>query len=178
MENRYTKEKVSSFQDRFKELCDAKSTTDTALADKLGVSKQTISSWKSGYRSPKRPMVENIARLFGVNTDWLMGYDFPRFPQKRLYVTDESPVRPAGKLHIRQPFSKSVIRAIAAKNPTDAKGAEELKVIGNMAPSHQLEFTAKDEKAVKIVRFIGQMAKEDPESALEILKVMADKDMI
>lgn len=177
MENRYTKEKVSTFQQRFKELCDSKSTTDTALADKLGVSKQTISSWKSGYRSPKRPMVESIARVFGVNADWLMGYDFPQFPSKRLYVNDTSPIRPAGKLHVRKPFAQTVAEVVL-KNTVEPKGTETVKLIGNMAPRKPLEITPKDEKAVKIVRFIGQMAKEDPESALEILKVMADKDMI
>ena len=178
MENRYTKEKVSTFQQRFKELCDSKSTTDTSLAEQLGVSKQTISSWKSGYRSPKRPMVENIARLFGVNTAWLMGYDFPRFPQNRLYVNDESPIRPTGKIRVRKPYAKSVLHSALVKTPVNAKETDQLTVIGNTTPRHKVELTAKDEKAVKIVRFIGQMAKEDPESAFEILKVMADKDLI
>lgn len=176
MENRYTKEKVSSFQERFTELCDSKSTTDSALADKLGVSKQTISSWKSGYRSPKIPMVELIAREFDVNVYWLMGYDFPKSSSAPMYATDSSPI-PADLIKVTK---KDRMTRVKLSAPVKVKVTEE------QGPGYEMKLvsdtnrtiSAKDEKAVKIARFIGQMAKEDPESALEILKIVVDKDML
>ena len=67
--------KVSSFQSRFATLCDENPMSDTALADVLHVSKQTISAWKNGTRSPKDLTVRAIAAYFGVNVTWLMGFD-------------------------------------------------------------------------------------------------------
>jgi len=91
MENETTMKKVSTFQQRFKELCASNMSTDTTLADHLGVSKQTISSWKSGYRVPKKPMVLSIARHFGVSPTWLMGYDVPKIQPKRRIVVGNIP---------------------------------------------------------------------------------------
>lgn len=52
----------SDFKTRFGTLVDESKTTITDLAKGLHVSKQTVSAWRSGDRSPKAPMVENIAR--------------------------------------------------------------------------------------------------------------------
>ena len=66
------------FKDRLCELLAEASESDAVIASNLGVSKQTISSWKNGIRSPKRPTIEYLANYFGVNVSWLMGYDVPR----------------------------------------------------------------------------------------------------
>lgn len=71
----YTKKKISTFKDRFSELCDKSPMNDTAIADALNVSRQTVCSWKSGTRSPKKPTVISIANYFDVDTAWLMGFD-------------------------------------------------------------------------------------------------------
>lgn len=67
--------RVSSFQDRLSELCSKAGIKDSELARTLQVSKQTVSSWRHGTRSPKKPTIMVIAELFKVNPMWLMGYD-------------------------------------------------------------------------------------------------------
>lgn len=74
----YTGKKVSTFQERFTELCDSSPMNDAAIADALHVSRQTVCSWKSGTRSPKLPTVQAIANHFCIDVAWLMGFDVKR----------------------------------------------------------------------------------------------------
>ena len=67
--------KTATNQERLNELFDADSRNDSAIAAELGVSKQTISAWRSGFRSPKKPMLIKIAELYHVSIEWLMGFD-------------------------------------------------------------------------------------------------------
>ncbi len=64
---------VAEFSERFNELIDGKSYTQVGA--EIGVSKQTVSAYINGSRSPKRPTVVAIASQYGVNPLWLMGYD-------------------------------------------------------------------------------------------------------
>ena len=74
----YTGEKISTFRERFTQLCDEYPKNDTAISYELHVSKATISAWKSGDRSPKQPTIISIADYFKVNVAWLMGFDVER----------------------------------------------------------------------------------------------------
>lgn len=67
---------ISSFPERLKDVIGDSTITD--FADKLGVSKQTISAYLSGIRKPKRLALAEISRTVGVDPAWLMGYDVPR----------------------------------------------------------------------------------------------------
>ena len=67
--------KVATNQERLIELFDADPRNDSAIAADLGVSKQTISAWRNGTRSPKKPMLIEICRKFNVSIEWLMGFD-------------------------------------------------------------------------------------------------------
>ena len=69
---------VTTFKERLAELCYESAQPDSELAKGLGISKQTLSAWKCGTRSPKGPTIETIARYFGVQVDWLMGFDVPK----------------------------------------------------------------------------------------------------
>lgn len=73
--DKYSGKKVNTFQERFAELCESNPANDTALANALHVSKQTISAWKIGTRSPRQPLVIDIANYFRVSVSWLMGFD-------------------------------------------------------------------------------------------------------
>ena len=70
-------EKTSDFVSRFCELLDSLPLNDTEIAQQLNVSKQTISAWRTGARSPKTPTVLHISATFGVSEAWLMGFDVP-----------------------------------------------------------------------------------------------------
>lgn len=73
----YTYKLVTTFKERLTILCEKSNKTDTDIAADLDISKQTLSAWKCGTRSPRRPMIEHIARYFKIPLDWLMGFDVP-----------------------------------------------------------------------------------------------------
>lgn len=89
----YTNELVTVFRERFTDLCNESPMNDTEIAKKIGVSKQTVSAWKIGDRSPKQPTIETIANVFHVNIDWLLGFDVPKsignYKNKKLTQLDE-----------------------------------------------------------------------------------------
>lgn len=47
--------------------------TQEQLAAKLSVVKQTVCNWEKGYIMPSVEVLENIADLFHVSTDYLLG---------------------------------------------------------------------------------------------------------
>ena len=67
--------KIATNQERLNELFDADPRNDTAIAEALGVSKQTVSMWRHGTRSPKKTVLVRISEMFGVSIEWLMGFD-------------------------------------------------------------------------------------------------------
>jgi repressor LexA len=72
--------KVASFRERFNELISESPKTDSEIARDLGISKQALSTWKTGEHSPKTPTVQTLARYFSVSVDWLLGFDISRAP--------------------------------------------------------------------------------------------------
>ena len=89
----YTNELVTVFRERFTDLCNESPMNDTEIAKKIGVSKQTVSAWKIGDRSPKQPTNETIANVFHVNIYWILGFDVPKsignYKNKKLTQLDE-----------------------------------------------------------------------------------------
>lgn len=80
---------VTTFKERFSDLCEKSPHNDTEIARELQVSKQTLSAWKYGTRSPKGPTIETIARYFDVSVDWLLGFDVPEQKEKLADQYDE-----------------------------------------------------------------------------------------
>ena len=70
--------KVATSQERISALLDSDSRSDTAIGKQFGVSKQAVSSWRTGSRSPKKSILEKIAQAYNVSLDWLMGFDVER----------------------------------------------------------------------------------------------------
>ena len=64
---------VSTFSKRLKEAMGNISTTE--LADKIGMSKQAVSTYTTGIRTPKTPTIKAIAQLLNVSEVWLCGYN-------------------------------------------------------------------------------------------------------
>ena len=83
--------KIATNQQRLNELFDADPRNDTAIAEELGVSKQTISAWRKGIRSPKKHMLVRISIQYNVSLEWLMGFDVERTPSAFTEVLDPSP---------------------------------------------------------------------------------------
>ncbi|MBR5866612.1 MAG: helix-turn-helix transcriptional regulator, partial [Spirochaetaceae bacterium] len=49
------------------------------LAEKLGVSKQSVSNWENDNIQPSIDMLLKISRTFNVSTDFLLGEDNHRY---------------------------------------------------------------------------------------------------
>ena len=79
----YSNRKIATFQERFAQLCDENSGSLTRLAEALHVSKQTVSAWRLGTRSPKQPTIVAISDYFNINIEWLMGFDVERNRKKK-----------------------------------------------------------------------------------------------
>lgn len=62
-----------NFGNRVKMLRIEKRLTQKQLADQVGVAVSAISSYESGNRYPSYEVLINLARIFHVSTDYLLG---------------------------------------------------------------------------------------------------------
>lgn len=60
---------------RINELRIAFGWNQVQLAQKLNISKQTVSNWENDNIQPSIDMLVRLARLFHVSTDYLLGLD-------------------------------------------------------------------------------------------------------
>ena len=60
---------------RINELRNAFGWNQVQLANKLGITKQTVSNWENENIQPSIEMLVRIAKLFHVSTDYLLGLD-------------------------------------------------------------------------------------------------------
>lgn len=59
--------------ERLKSCRKTLSLTQQEVAEKLGVTSASISSWESGARRPDFEMLDNLSRLYDVSFDYLLG---------------------------------------------------------------------------------------------------------
>lgn len=115
--------KTATSTQRLNELFDKDSRNDTSIADWLGVSKQVVSAWRKGKRSPKKSTMTKIAEKYGVDEAWLYGWDVDR-PQ--LTFTE-----PATEFHpdVIKMVDDAVERAESRKQKAERRREEELNLI-------------------------------------------------
>ena len=61
--------------DTIKELREKNDYTQTALAKKLGLSRSAINAWEMGVSVPSTSYLMELAKLFNVSTDYILGLD-------------------------------------------------------------------------------------------------------
>lgn len=66
---------MSDFGTALKELRRRAGITQKELADKLGVSKATVSYYEQSLRSPSPDILVKISQVFHVSTDFLLGLE-------------------------------------------------------------------------------------------------------
>lgn len=66
---------MSNFGIRLKELRTQSSMTQKHLADKLGITKATVSYYENGERAPSPEILVKLATIFHVSTDFLLGME-------------------------------------------------------------------------------------------------------
>ena len=70
---------------KIKQLREKSEMTQAELARELGLTRSSINAWEMGLSVPSTPFIVELAKLFGVSTDYLLG------------LTDEKKAYPASK---------------------------------------------------------------------------------
>ena len=65
--------------ERIKQLRIGRGLSQVDLAEKLGVSKQSVSNWENDNIQPSIEMLVKISHIFSVSTDYLLGEDSREF---------------------------------------------------------------------------------------------------
>lgn len=61
--------------ERIKELRQARGRTQADLARRLGVTRNGVNSWEQGLSMPSPASLVDLARMFSVSTDYLLGVE-------------------------------------------------------------------------------------------------------
>lgn len=79
---------------RFSDILTRNNMTAKELAEQSGVSESSISQYINGNHKPSNISSGKVARVFGINPLWLMGYDVS-IDQKPGVITDEESITEA-----------------------------------------------------------------------------------
>lgn len=64
-----------NFSEKIKSLRQQNNLTQATLAQKLGVTKSVISAYENDLRRPSYEVLVQLARIFNVTTDYLLGIE-------------------------------------------------------------------------------------------------------
>ena len=87
------------FAERIRFLRQSKGLNQVELAEKLGISKQSVSNWENENIAPSIDMLVKIADFFGVSTDYLLGRD--GIKEGGIESIDATGLTPAQINHVR-----------------------------------------------------------------------------
>lgn len=59
--------------DRIRQLREANNMTQTQLAKKLSITRSSVNAWEMGISTPSTTFIVELAQLFHVSTDYLLG---------------------------------------------------------------------------------------------------------
>ena len=59
--------------EKIKQLREGNNLTQTALAKKLNVTRSSVNAWEMGISIPSTSLIVELAKLFHVSTDYLLG---------------------------------------------------------------------------------------------------------
>lgn len=76
---KYKGESYFMLGEQIRALRIAKNLSQVQLADKLGVTKQSVSNWENNNILPSVDLLKQIALFFGCSTDYLLEMDSGRF---------------------------------------------------------------------------------------------------
>ncbi len=63
------------FSDRLKDLRDKAGITQSELARRLSLTRAGVNAWEMGLSAPSTPLIVELAELFHVTTDYLLGLE-------------------------------------------------------------------------------------------------------
>jgi transcriptional regulator with XRE-family HTH domain len=62
--------------DRIRVLREQAGLTQSEIASRLHISRGSVSSWEMGYSSPQTAFVVQLAKIFNVSTDCILGLEY------------------------------------------------------------------------------------------------------
>ena len=69
---------IVDFGEKIKHLRNSMGLTQVQMAERLHISKSMASSYETGIRLPSYDVLIKFAKLFGVTTDYLLGFDMAK----------------------------------------------------------------------------------------------------
>ena len=66
---------IVDFGNKIKRLRQGKGLTQVQIAERLHISKTMVSAYETGIRLPSYDVLFKFAQLYGVTTDYLLGFD-------------------------------------------------------------------------------------------------------
>lgn len=94
--------------------------TQAQLAKRIGLSASMIALYETGERLPSLPSLIDIARVFGVSTDFLLGID--RFREELLDVSGLRPEQIKAVSTVVDQY-RALQSALAKADPVDGAGS-------------------------------------------------------
>lgn len=80
---------MNTKETRYQELLDYFHVDQMDMVNKTGLPKSSISMYVNGQRNPRQDKITLIAKAYGVQEAWLMGYDVPMFKEKSSKVQEK-----------------------------------------------------------------------------------------
>ena len=117
---------MSDIGDRIKEMREALGISQAELAEKVGVKRNTVSSWETLRRPPSNGSILFICRQFGVSQAWLEAGIGSMFAQK---TKSQALGEWAGQLvsrGLRDDFVARLVKVVANLDSNDLKTLERI----------------------------------------------------
>lgn len=94
-----------SFNEKLLTLRKNAGMSQDALAEKLGVTRQAVSKWELGTAMPETKSIVQIAQVFSVTTDYLLGYTSVQYPDiKQKMKSNKEKITFAGYVLVTMTF--------------------------------------------------------------------------
>lgn len=131
------------FNDRLRELIHDQRLSDVAFAERVGITKATLSGYLSGKRSPNQKILANIVNAFVVNANWLLTGYGPMYrhakqaaEQSADYETTDERIyrRQAEAYQAQKEYMEYVMEQLSAANAPDEMKQQAIMEI--LMPSH------------------------------------------
>lgn len=74
--------------EKIKLLREKRGLTQEELAEKIGVSKSSISQWENGMKEPRMGMIQKVADLFGVTKSYIIENETQEYDPDALEILD------------------------------------------------------------------------------------------
>lgn len=82
-------EKLASFCERLEEAMALRNMRNVDLSEATGIEKSRISYYRVGRNGPKHPSAEKLAKALRVDINWLLGFDVPMIPERKILLADK-----------------------------------------------------------------------------------------